>query len=81
MPICQAAAGLVQPYLMASTQPSNYFILPTTTALPYSEGLVSSPIPYPVPDTIQPSAVPIQSANDEMVRQFENTTFFSLPTS
>ena len=73
--------GQVQPYFM--TYP-NFFMFPNITASPYSEGLISSPIPYSVPDSNQPptpASAPARLSNDEMVRAFKNVTVSSSPTS
>ena len=74
--------GQVQPYPVAS--PNFFMPLPTTTATPYSEGLISPPISYSIPDSNQLSttaSAPAQVPNDEMVRAFENHTVSSFSAS
>ena len=77
--------GQVQPYSV--TYP-NFFMFPNVTATPYSEGLISPPISYSIPDSNQPptpASAPAQLSNDEiMVRAFEkcNSVWFTcIPTS
>ena len=69
------------PY-MVSPPSSNFFILPTTTAMLYSEGFISSPASYSIPTAaIQPSPAPAQLPSDDVVKIFENFTCSSPPTS
>ena len=72
--------GQAQPY---STY-QNFFMFPNATATPYSEGLISPPISYSIPDSNQPptpASAPARLSNDEMVRAFENVTVSSSPAS
>ena len=73
--------GQFQPYPFAY---SNFFMFPTTAATPYSEGLISPPVSYSIPDSNQlstPASAPAQVPNDEMVRAFENHTVSSFSAS
>ena len=89
MPFNQAGfnqAGLVQSYPMISPSSSNFFVLPPTTTMPYSEGFISPPASYSIPTPIQLSvsiSAPAQLSSEDnyMVETFKNFTCSSPPTS
>ena len=63
---------------------SNFFILPTTTAIPYNEGLISPPASYSISTAIQPptpNSAPARLPSEDMVKIFENFTCSSPPTT
>ena len=80
-PVPTMPVGQVQPYPVAYP---NIFMFPGTTAAPYTEGLISPPISYSIPESNKPStpaSAPARLPNDEMVKAFENVTVSSSPAS
>ena len=65
MPFNQAS--LVQSYpAMVSPPSSNFFVLPTTTTMPYSERFIGTPALYSIPTVVSPAQLP----GDDVVMTF-----------